>query len=199
MERIGIISRVKQATPWCVGMVIVPKPDGRIRICVNLTKLNQAVCRERHILPSVEQSLAMLGGGAKVFSKIDANSGFWQIPLDKKSALLTTFITLFGRYHFNRLPFGITSAPEHFQRRMSEILSDLEGIVCLIDDVLVHGKLQEEHDHRLKKVLERVKQVGLTLNVDKCEFSKSCIKFLGQVIKKAGCLQILIRPKLLCS
>ena len=53
-----------------------------------------------------------------MFSKIDANSGFWQIPLDKKSALLTTFITPFGRYHFNRLSFGITSAPEHFQRRM---------------------------------------------------------------------------------
>ena len=185
MERIGVISRVEQATPWCAGMVIVPKPDGRIRICVDLTKLNQAVCRERHILPSVEQSLAMLGE-AKVFSKIDANSGFWQIPLDKKSALLTTFIMPFGRYHFNRLPFGNTSAPEHFQRRMSEVLSDLEGVVCLIDDVLVHGKSQEEHDHRLKKVLERVKQVGLTLNVDKCEFSKSRIQFLGQVIDESG-------------
>ena len=78
MESLGVISRVEQATPWCAGMVIVPKPDGRIRICVDLTKLNLAVCRERHILPSVEQSLAMLGGG-KVFSKIDANSGFWQI------------------------------------------------------------------------------------------------------------------------
>ena len=55
MERIGIISRVEQATPWCAGMVIVPKPDGRIRICVDLTKLNQAVCRKKHILPSVEQ------------------------------------------------------------------------------------------------------------------------------------------------
>ena len=68
-----------------------------------------------------------------------------------------------------------------------EVLSDLEGVVCLIDDVLVHGKSQEEHDHRLKKVLERVKQVGLTLkfNVDKCEFSKSCIKFSGQVIDEA--------------
>ena len=71
---------------------------------------------------------------------------------------------------------------------MSEVLSDLEGVVriCLIDDVLVHGKSQEEHDHRLKKVLERVKQVGLTLNVDKCEFSKSCIKLLGQVIDESG-------------
>ena len=62
MESIGVISRVEQATPWCAGMVIVPKPDGRIRICVDLTRLNQVVCRERHILPSVEQSLAMLGG-----------------------------------------------------------------------------------------------------------------------------------------
>ena len=118
----------------------------------------------------------MLGGG-KVFSKINDNSGFWQIPLDKQWALLTTVITPFGRYNFNRLPFGIISAPEHFQRRMSDILSDLEGVVCLINNVLVHSKTQEEHDCRLRKVLERIKQVGLTLNAEKCEFSKSTISF----------------------
>ena len=69
---------------------------------------------------------------------------------------------------------------------MSEILSDLEGVVCLIDDVLIHGKTQEEHNHRLRKVLERIKQVGLTLNADKCEFSKRRIKFLGQVVDENG-------------
>ena len=79
MESIGLISQVEQATPMCAGMVIMPKPDGRIRICVDLTKLNQVVCRERHILPSVEQSLAMLGG--KVLSKIDAIPDFGKSPL----------------------------------------------------------------------------------------------------------------------
>ena len=166
-------------------MVVVPKGDGSVRICVDLTKLNQAVRRERHLLPSVEQSLAMLEN-AKFFSKIDANSGFWQIELDKPSAQLTTFITPFGRFHFNRLPFGINSAPEHFQRRMSQILADLEGAICLIDDVLIYGKTQEEHDTRLTKVLQKLQAVGLTLNSNKCEFSKSQVKFLGQVINSQG-------------
>ena len=119
-------------------MVVVPKLNNRVRICVDLTKLNESVCRERHPLPAVEQTLAQIAG-ARVFSKLDANSGFWQIPLSADSAPLTTFITPFGRYHFNRLPFGITSAPEHFQRRMQHILGDLRGVVCLMDDVLVHG------------------------------------------------------------
>ena len=106
MERIGVISKVHEQTDWCSGLVVVPKPNGRIRICVDLTKLNRSVCRERHILPSVEDTLACLAG-VQWFSKLDANSGFWQVELDPKSALLTTFITPFGRYCSNRLPFGI--------------------------------------------------------------------------------------------
>ena len=117
-----------------------------------MTKLNQSVRRERHILPSVEQVLAQIGN-AKVFSKLDANSGFWQIELAAESKLLTTFITSYGRFCFNRLPFGITSAPEHFQRRMSEILQGLEGVVCLVDDILVYGSTQAEHDAHLKAAL----------------------------------------------
>ena len=113
--------------------------------CVDLTKLNEIVCRERHLLPAVDEILAQLSG-AKVFTKLDANSGFWQIKLAEESALLTTFITPFGRYCFNRVPFGITSAPEYFQKRMSQILAGLPGVVCMIDDTLVYGGTQEEHD-----------------------------------------------------
>ena len=166
-------------------MVVVPKQNGNVRICVDLTKLNQSVCRERHILPSVEQVLAQIGG-AKVFTKLDANSGFWQIKLSKESALLTTFITPFGRFCFNRLPFGITSAPELFQKRMAYILAGLDGVVCMIDDVLVYGQTQDEHDKRLTAVLERIKEAGATLNPEKCEFSKPSIRFLGQMVDAEG-------------
>ena len=113
MEEMGVVSRVSEPTEWCAGMVVVPKSGGKVRICVDLTRLNECVSRERHLLPAVEQTLAQLAG-AQVFTKLDANSGFWQIPLAKESALLTTFITPFGRFCFNRLPFGISSAPEHF-------------------------------------------------------------------------------------
>ena len=80
--------------------------------------------------------------------------------------------TPFGCYCFRRLPFGITSAPEHFQRRMSDLLRDLEGVVCMMDDVLVHGHTAEEHDERLVCALQRLEQAGLMLNKEKCKFSR---------------------------
>ena len=188
LEEQGVISRVEEPMDWCAPIVVVPKSNGRVRICVDLTKLNDSVRREKHILPSVEQILAQLSG-AKVFSKLDANSGFHQIPLIKESALLTTFITPSGRFCYNRLPFGITSAPEHFQRRMSEVLHDLEGTRCMIDDTIIYGRDQEEHDARLEAALERIKSTGLTLNREKCEFSQEEVSFLGQLVGKEG-----IRP-----
>ena len=131
MESIGVISKMDEPTSWCAGMVVVPKKSGAIRICINLKPLNENVLREVHPLPKVDETLAQLTG-AKVFSKLDANSGFWQIPLAKTSQPLTTFVTPFGRYCFNKLPFGISSAPEHFQKRMGRMLSGLEGVLCLM-------------------------------------------------------------------
>ena len=145
MESIGVISKVDVPTPWCAGMVVVGKKDGTIRICVDLKPLNQNVLREVHPLPKVDDTLAQLAG-AQLFSKLDANCGFWQIPVAKKSRHLTTFVTPYGRYCFNKLPFGISSAPEHFQKRMLKILAGLDGVLCLIDDILVFGKNEEEHD-----------------------------------------------------
>ena len=120
IESMGVISKVDDPTPWCAGMVVVPKKNGAVRICVDLKPLNVSVLREIHPLPKVDETLAQLTG-AKMFSKLDTNSGFWQIPLEQCSRLLTTFITPFGRYCFNKLPFGISSAPEHFQKRMSQM------------------------------------------------------------------------------
>ena len=141
MESMGVISKVEVPTPWCAGMVVVPKRSGEVRICVDLKFLNESVLREVHPLPKVETTLSQLSG-ATVFSKIDANSGFWQIPLDTESRLLTTFLTPFGRYCFNKLPFGISSAPEHFQRCITKILVGIPGVICHIDDVLILAKLR---------------------------------------------------------
>ncbi|KAJ8356744.1 hypothetical protein SKAU_G00195380 [Synaphobranchus kaupii] len=187
MEDMGVISKVTQPTPWCAGMVVVPKAQspGKIRLCVDLTQLNQWVRRERHILPAVDHTLAMLAG-AKVFTKLDATSGFWQIPLSEESSLLTTFITPFGRYAFNRLPFGISSAPEHFQRRMSQMLEGCPGIVCHADDILVYGEDEQQHDENLQQVLETLREEGLTLNEGKCEFAKDSIIFLGHCVTADG-------------
>ena len=185
MESLGVISKVDTPTPWCAGMVVVRKKSGDVRICVDLKPLNESVLREVHPIPSVDETLGKLAGAA-VFSKLDANSGFWQIPLSESSRLLTTFITPFGRFCFNKLPFGISSAPELFQKRMGKLLEGLEGVVCHMDDVLVVGKDVEQHDTRLTKVLERIESAKLTLNAAKCEFNKSSVKFLGHCISKEG-------------
>ena len=185
MEAMGVIEKVTEPTPWVAGMVVVPKKSGSIRICVDLKPLNESVRREIHPIPKVDETLAQLTG-ARVFSKLDANSGFWQIPLEEKSKLLTTFVTPFGRYCFNKLPFGISSAPELFQRRMNAILEGLEGCVDLIDDILIFGKDQAEHDTRLHAALKRLQEAKVTLNGEKCAFSRRTIKFLGHVIDENG-------------
>ena len=109
MESMGVISKVDKPTPWCAGMVAVPKKSGGVRICVDMKPLNLGILREVHPLPMVDEVLAQVSG-AKLFSKLDANSGFWQIPLAESSRHLTTFLTPWGRYCFNKLPLGISSA-----------------------------------------------------------------------------------------
>ncbi|XP_048775204.2 uncharacterized protein K02A2.6-like [Ostrea edulis] len=185
MESSGVISPVDEPTDWCSGLVVIPKKNNCVRLCIDLTQLNKWVRRENFQLPSTEETLNRLTG-AKVFSKLDANSGFWQIPLAPASRLLTTFITPFGRYCFNRVPFGISSAPEYFQKRMQMILAGFEGVLCQMDDILVFGATQEEHDGRLENVLRKLCEAGITLNSAKCEFSKDQITFVGHVIDQNG-------------
>ena len=136
-------------------------------------------------MPSVEYTLGQLSD-ATIFSKLDANSGFWQVPLANESVLLTTFVTPFGRFCFKRLPFGISSAPEHFQRRMSAILEGNDGVLCQMDDILIFGATQSQHDGRIREMLRRLHKENVTLNSKKCQFSVQEVKFLGQTINESG-------------
>ena len=185
MESLGVISRVGEPAQWFASMVVVPKKSGTIFICVDFQPLNNNVLHKVHPLPKVDDTLARMVG-ATIFSKLDANCRFWQIPLDEQSRSLTTFITPFGRYCFNKLPLGISSAPEHFQQRMNEILTGQEGALCHMDDILIFGQDQKEHDARLHATLRKIQETGATLNQDKCEFSKQCLTFLGHSINQHG-------------
>ena len=169
METIGVIEKLDLPTEWCSPIVVVPKPNGNVRICGDFIQLNKAVLRENHPMPTTEQTLGKLAG-AKVISKLDANSGFWQRKLKESSKLVTTFITPWGRYCYTRLPFGISSAPEHFQRSMQRILEGLPGVECQMDDIIVYGANQAEHDERLEAVLVRLQEANVTLNAEKCQF-----------------------------
>ena len=123
---------------------------------------------------------------ATVFSKLDASSGFWQIPLDNDSSRLTTFITPFGRYCFRRLPFGITSAPEVFQVEIEKLLGNPPGVVVIMDDVVVFGATEAEYYERLQAVLEICKHKGLKLNRSKCLFKQDEVPFMGNVVGPGG-------------
>ena len=163
MRSLGVISPVLEPTPWCAAMVVVPKDGGAVRICVDLKPLNECMLREVHPMPKVDTTLAQQSG-ATVFSKLDANSGFWQIPLADESKLLTTFITPYERYCFNKLLFGIScSAMEIFQHKMNEVLHGFPGVLCHVDDVLVYGKDAAEHETRLHATLKRIKEAGIPL------------------------------------
>ena len=134
---------------------------------------------------SVDQILAQLSG-SKVFTKLDCNSGFWQIPLTKGSSLLTTFITRFGKYCYNVLPSGISPASEHYQKVMKENLIDCEGAVVDIDDILIHGTDKNEHDERLHNVLRRLQDMNVALNPEKCKFARNQVPLLGHIIDGDG-------------
>ena len=185
MEEHGVIVKVTQPTEWCAPMVPVLKPTGAVRICVGLQKLNENLKRETYQLPTTDETLAKLAGST-VFTSLDAASGFWQIPLHEESRILTTFITPFGRYCFTRLPFGINIAPEIFQRKMHELLDGLEGVAGYMDDVIVHGKDKATHDRHLQSTLERMKQVGLKLNEEKCVYAQPQLRFLGHIVDANG-------------
>ena len=171
MVKLGVIRKVDKPTNWCAGMVTVPKSNGKLRICVDLTKLNENVCRETYPLPKIGALLGEIGGST---------------VLAENSQLLTTFLTPFGKYCFQRLPFGLKSAPERFQKRMLNELEGLEGVICIMDDILVHGKTQKEHDERLEAVLTRLIRARITLKPEKCEFSRKQLKFAGHSLSAQG-------------
>ena len=144
LEQRGVIQKVEEPTQWISSMVTVVKPD-KLRICIDPKDHNRAIKRPKYQIPILDEVLPNLAN-AKVFSVLDAKDGFHQVKLDKSSSYLTTFWTPFGRYRYLRMPFGISSAPEEYQRRMHNILQGLPGVEVIADDILVYssGSTKEE-------------------------------------------------------
>ena len=190
MEKKGFIQKVTEPKEWISSMVVVAKP-GKIRICLDPRDLNKAIQRPKYQMPTLEEVLPRLSK-AKVFTTLDAKDGFYQIGLDEASSKKTTFWTPFGRYRYLRMPFGISLAPEEFERRLHEQLSGLDGVDILRDDILVagYGETQEEaeanHDQNLRKLLDRARKVNLKLNRKKMNLKKQQVKFMGHMITKGG-------------
>lgn len=184
LENSKIIRKVDEPTEWVNPIIIVRKPNGSLRICLDPHDLNLAIKREHFQLPTLDQITTKLAN-AKYFSKLDANSGFWQISLDDESAKLCTFATPYGRYCFLRLPYGIKSAPEVFHKRYKKIF-DLEGVELYIDDIIIWGSTKAEHDKRLLEVFKLAKLHNVTFNKEKCKFGLTEITFMGHKFTKDG-------------
>lgn len=131
--------------------MIVEKPDALLRLCIDPKPLNQYVRSEYFQIP-ISNGIVNKLTGASVFSVIAMKDGFWQLQLDDKSADLCCFNSPFGCYRFNRLPFGISMAPETFMRKSFEIFGNIPGVQIFFDDLIIYGISEEEHDNSLKQV-----------------------------------------------
>ena len=180
----GILEPI-DAGEWVSNMVVVRKPTGGVRICCDLTDVNRAIIPDRFPLPTIAE-LSCNMAGAKVFSKIDLRQGYLQVSLDPESRYLTSMITPLGLMQWTRLPPGMCSAPSCFQKIISVILKDCDGVVNLLDDILVGGRTVKEHDDRLFKVLCRLRDAHVRLHGEKTVFGVAELDFVGLHVTEHG-------------
>ncbi|XP_039518223.1 uncharacterized protein K02A2.6-like [Pimephales promelas] len=181
----GVIVPVSNSE-WATPIVPVLKKDGSIRICGDFKiTVNPILSPDQYPLPLIDDLFAGLAGG-KRFSKLDLSQAYLQMKVDENSRELLTIVTHKGLFRYQRLPFGITSAPSLFQRAMDQVLSGLSGVQCYLDDILVTGKTEAEHLSNLDGTLQRLKEYGLRVRKDKCEFFKQSVEYLGHVIDADG-------------
>ncbi|UYV67953.1 hypothetical protein LAZ67_5002609 [Cordylochernes scorpioides] len=170
---------------WISPIVVSKKKDGSIRLCVDLREPNKAVILDAYPIPLIEDILSSLHG-CKIFTNLDLSQAYHQIRLHPDSRYLTAFITHMGIYQFKRLPYGLSSAPGAFQRYLSELLMDIKGVSCYLDDIIIGGSSMEDHDKKLNQVLSRLREVNLMLNDAKSIYRQKSLKFLGHIIDDNG-------------
>lgn len=176
----GVLKPV-ESSEWATTIVPIPKSNGQLRLCGDYKiTVNPHLKIDRYPIPRIQDLLAILNGGT-VFSKIDLSHAYLQVELEEESKSLVTISTHKGLFAYNRLCFGVASAPGLFQREMEQVLYGLEG-VCFFYDILISGLTRAIHDERLRAVLNRLKECGLTVKKEKCQCGKESVEFLGYVL-----------------
>ena len=167
----GLITQ--STSPWAAPIVVARRKNGQIRLAIDYRALNAQSFDQHHPIPRIDDLIDRLGE-AKYFSSLDSKSGYYQMPLREEDSDLTGFVTPDGQFQWTGrgTPFGLSGAPASFQRLMSGALGSLNWQValCYLDDILVWGATWTEHMQRLRLVLQRLQEVGMLLNPEKCTF-----------------------------
>ena len=136
--KLDIIEKVDGATQWVNPVVIVPKANDAICLCLDMRWANEAILRECHLIPAVDEILGNMNG-SKIFSKLDLRMGYHQLELDAESRVITKFATHVGLYHYKQFVFGVKSASEQYQYAIQTVLAGIEGIENISDDIIIHA------------------------------------------------------------
>ncbi|XP_052778759.1 uncharacterized protein K02A2.6-like [Mya arenaria] len=180
-----IISPVTEPTDWVHPIVVVEKPNGKLRICLDPKPLNDSIRRPNYAMSTLDDVTVKLAGATQ-FSLLDLTHAYWSVQLDEESSYLTTFATPFQRYRFLRLPYGCKASSDIFCQKVNEIFEGLSGIHPLVDDILIWGRTPEEHDKNLNQVLLRARERGIKFNAQKCSIGVKSVPFFGHVITDTG-------------
>ena len=169
-------------SPWASPVVPVPKKDGSLRICIDYRRLNSVTVPDPYYMCTLEEILEKVGNSG-CLSKLDLSKGYYQIGMDEESKDKTAFVTPFGKFRFNRMPFGLRNAPAIFQRTMEEVLRGcFECAAPYIDDILVFSENGGEHAGHLREVFKALSSNGLTVKEAKCQFGRTHLEYLGHLI-----------------
>lgn len=183
LKDLGVISPVNHSE-WAAPIVVTRKSNGSIRVCGDYsTGLNDSLEAHQYPLPNPEDIISNLSN-AKYFSHIDLSDAFLQIPVDENSKHLLTINTHIGLFQYNRMPFGVKTAPGKFQEDMDQITIGIEGTTAYLDDIFVSGSTKQIHDSRLTQILQRLNDFGFKIKLAKCKFALTEITYLGYVISQ---------------
>ena len=196
--KIDVLEKVTEPTEWVNSFVIAEKvidssnahsPNHvikkSIRLCIDPKDLNEALEREPYYSRTIDELISMFAG-AKVFTIVDMDKGYWQVVLHPESRKYTCMAFDIGRYQFKRLPMGSTVASDIFQRMLDSVYIGLPGVTGIADDMVIFGKDEEEHDRNLILFLETTRKNGLILNKRKLQFKKEEVSFFGHRWNSTG-------------